>query len=122
LDLLSLTEEVASAPRDPAQPRLSSFRLTRLPDELLELVVTGPDEVGFLSALFARLGFLGLFPDRISATTRSGRIDDTLTLRGIAGEAPSTGTEQALRTALTRITSQSGRAKTPSGAPPDSKS
>ncbi|HSC89871.1 MAG TPA: hypothetical protein VLC09_21495, partial [Polyangiaceae bacterium] len=78
-----------------------------------------------------RLGFLGLFAERISAFTRHGRIDDAFVLCGIGGEAPSIATEQALRTVLARLCVQSGNPKapasspgqkTPSGAPPGSKS
>ncbi len=109
LDYFALAGEGAPDSSDPARPRLEHFELTRLASGMLELRVQGKDELGFLSALFARLAFLGLFADRVHATTRADRIDDVLTLRGVGGIAPSEASEKALASTLARLSGLSSR-------------
>jgi hypothetical protein len=109
LDYFALARESAPDSSDPGRPRLERFELTRLASGMLELRVQGKDELGFLSALFARLAFLGLFAERVHATTHADRIDDLLTLRGVGGVAPSEATEKALTSTLARLTGLSSR-------------
>jgi UTP:GlnB (protein PII) uridylyltransferase len=104
IDYLALTEELAPDSSDPSRPRLMSFYLGRDVYSSLELQVRAEDELGFLSALFVRLGFLGLFPVKVRATTVGDRIDDTFMLHGVGGAAPSVAAERALRAVLTRLT------------------
>jgi hypothetical protein len=103
IDYLALTEEPAPDASDPTRPRLASFYLGRDVESSLELQVRAKDELGFLSALFVRLGFLGLFPVKVRATTVGERIDDTFVLHGVGGAPPSSAAERALRTVLTRL-------------------
>ncbi len=112
IDYLALTEEPAPDTSDPSRPRLMSFYLGRDVESSLELQVRGKDELGFLSALFVRLGFLGLFPVKVRATTLGERIDDTFVLHGVGGAPPSSAAERALRAVLTRLT------RPPSPKPP----
>lgn len=109
LDYFALASEHAPDSSDPTRPRLEYFELTRLSSGMLELRVEGRDELGFLSALFARLAFLGLFADRIHAKTHADRIDDVLLLRGVGGGAPSEGIEKSLANTLSRLSGLSSR-------------
>jgi hypothetical protein len=104
IDYLALTEEAEQDGSDPTRPRLESFHLVRDVCCSLELHVRAADELGFLSALFVRLGFLGLFPEKVRATTVGDRIDDTFVLHGVGGAVPSAAAERALRAVLTRLT------------------
>lgn len=103
LDYVALCDEHAPESSAPQRPRLTHFELWRAPSGMLELHVEGPDELGFLSALFGRLAFHGLFAARLSASTHGDRIDDALLLRSVGGSAPSDTTEKALRQTLTRL-------------------
>jgi hypothetical protein len=52
----------------------------------IELHLAAKDQLGFLSALLGRFGFLGLFPERIHVSTRGSSIDDVFVLSSLAGE------------------------------------
>jgi hypothetical protein len=97
LDYFALCNE---GPRDsspPIAPKLERFQLERTATGGLELRLQARDEVGFLASVLDRCEFLGLFPERLSVTTHDGLINDTLWLRGVAGNAASGEAERELR-------------------------
>jgi hypothetical protein len=87
----------------PKEPKLERFQIERTATGGLELRLQAPDEVGFLATVLDRCEFLGLFPERLKVTTRDGMINDTLWLRGVAGNAPSSEAERELRAQFARM-------------------
>lgn len=84
-------------------PRLERFQLERTATGGLELRLRAKDEVGFLASVLDRCEFLGLFPERLAVKTQGGVIDDTLWLRGVAGNAASPEAERELRAQFQRF-------------------
>jgi hypothetical protein len=81
-------------------PHLTSYQIVRRPDESLEVRVQGPDQIGFLGRLLAKLCMLGLFPVEMTIDTVAGQVQDSLVFRGIAGVAPNEATRQRLDSLL----------------------
>lgn len=102
LDFFELCREYGERATD--IPKLETFRLQRTEKGSLELRFFGKDQVGLLAWLLARVEFLGLFPERLSVTTQGERVDDTLWLRGVAGNSASTPAEHALVELLKGLT------------------
>jgi hypothetical protein len=103
LDYFALCSE---GPRDSVPsltPKLERFQVERTPTGGLELRLQAVDEVGFLACVLDRCEFLGLFPERLKVTTRDGIINDTLWLRGVAGNTASSEAERELRAQFTRF-------------------
>ena len=103
LDYFALCSE---GPRDsvaPIAPKLERFQVERTATGGLELRLQAVDEVGFLAFVLDRCEFLGLFPERLKVTTRDGTINDTLWLRGVAGNAASPDAERELRAQFLRL-------------------
>jgi hypothetical protein len=78
--------------------RLDSYRLIESRDYggTLMLTLEGPDTLGFLGALLASLGSLGLFPVEVHIETRGGRAYDCLWLAAADGALPPAGAKDAL--------------------------
>jgi hypothetical protein len=108
LDYLALAREPAGGEDTGAEPRLSRTRIERSSAGTLELTFSADDQLGLLANLLDRLEFLGLFPERLRVTTQGERVDDTLWLRGVAGNAPSPQAEDALRALMARLTASTG--------------
>lgn len=108
LDFAELLDEGGAASPVRGDARILRATLGRDSDEMLVLHVVASDELGLLSRILGRLGFLGAFPERIRAHSEGRNVVDTFWLRGF-GRAPlSEASEQALRTAFV----------TPSSRPP----
>ncbi len=82
------------------QPKLSHFKIVRRADQQLEILIEGPDQIGFLGSMLGKLSLLALFPSELEINTVQGRIKDRIGLRGIGDSAPSPSTEQSLETML----------------------
>lgn len=95
LNYTAFTEQAASGDR-PAPPRLSRFELSRRPDQLIELRLEGPDQMGFLASVLARVSGLALFPSKLEIDTMAGKIKDCVVLRGIGDRGPSEAAYQSL--------------------------
>jgi hypothetical protein len=80
--------------------QLSTFELRRRPDRALEIIVQGPDQLGFLGKLLGEVSLLALYPTELEINTISGQIKDRLVFRGIGGAAPSENIESSLQTLL----------------------
>ena len=87
LDFLGMLNQ-EQLPLNVEIPHLGDYQIVRRPDESLEVRVQGPDQIGFLGRLLAKLCILGLFPVEMSIDTVAGRIQDSFVFRGIAGVAP----------------------------------
>ena len=97
IDYLALsTTRTASA----TAPRLSTFELRRRPDRALEIIVQGPDQLGFLGKLLGEVSLLALYPTELEINTNGGQIKDRLVFRGIGGAVPSENIESSLQTLL----------------------
>jgi hypothetical protein len=81
-------------------PKLSRFKLVRRPDQLLDLQLEGPDQIGFLASILGRVSGLALFPSLLEIRTVTGQIKDAIVLRGIGNRPPSEEAYQALGTML----------------------
>lgn len=103
LDYFSLCSEGRDDTIALREPRLERFQIERTAAGALELRLQAADEVGFLASVLDRCEFLGLFPERLKVTTQEGMINDVLWLRGVAGNAPSSEAERALRAQFTRL-------------------
>jgi hypothetical protein len=101
LDYESMTRQPVEATAAEA-PRLSRWAVVRTSDGSLELTVEGPDQIGFLGRLLAKLSGVGLFPVAMEINTVAGRIQDRFELRGIGGASPSATVERVLATILDR--------------------
>lgn len=84
-------------------PSLSGFFITRRRDGALSLRLVGPDQIGFLGRMLAKLSMLMLFPTELVVDTVDGRIDDLVVLRGTAGAAPPEGLRGSLESMLTGL-------------------
>jgi hypothetical protein len=103
LDYFSLCSEGRDDTIALREPRIERFQIERTAAGALELRLNGADEVGFLASVLDRCEFLGLFPERLKVTTQEGTINDVLWLRGVAGNAPSSEAERALRAQFARL-------------------
>jgi hypothetical protein len=106
LDYFELCSERPGDANGAREPRVERFQIDRTAAGGLELRLRAPDEVGFLALVLDRCEFLGLFPERLKVTTCDGTINDTLWLRGVAGNAPSSEAERALRSQFSRLSGQ----------------
>ncbi|MCE0482975.1 MAG: hypothetical protein LV479_01910 [Methylacidiphilales bacterium] len=95
LDYNALAEKSLPNERT-ATPKLSRFELSRRPDQLIEVKLEGPDQMGFLAAVLAKVSGLALFPSALVIDTIAGRISDSVVLRGIADRGPSEAAYQSL--------------------------
>jgi len=95
LNYTAFTEQPATGERH-AAPRLSRFEITRRPDQLIELRLEGPDQIGFLASVLARVSGLALFPSKLEIDTMAGKIKDSIVLRGIGDRGPSEAAYQSL--------------------------
>jgi UTP:GlnB (protein PII) uridylyltransferase len=102
LDYLELAREQPVSQNQ--EPSFERFRVERTSTGALELRFSAKDQLGLLSGLLDRLEFLGLFPERLRVATDGDRVEDTLWLRGVAGNGPSAQTEEALRALMLRLT------------------
>jgi hypothetical protein len=75
-------------PADLAKVSLTRFRLSRRTDQQLELVLEGPDQIGFLGRILMRLSLLAQFPSEMDINTVAGQIKDRIILHGIGGKGP----------------------------------
>ncbi len=87
LDFVGLCENERRLSGHPP-PDVTGFFVTRRPDKALELRLEGPDQIGFLGRMLAKLCMLMLFPSELRIDTVNGRIEDVIVLRGVAGSAP----------------------------------
>ena len=95
LDYNALAEQSLPAERT-FSPKLSRFHILRRADQLIELRVEGPDQIGFLAAILSRVSGLALFPSELEIDTVAGNINDSIVLRGIADRGPSEAAYQSL--------------------------
>lgn len=103
LDYFALCSEGRDETIALREPRLERFQIERTATGALELRLNAADAVGFLASVLDRCEFLGLFPERLKVTTSDGMIYDTLWLRGVAGNEPSSEAERALRAQFSRL-------------------
>jgi hypothetical protein len=108
LDYLALAREPGRREDMDGEPRFSRARVERSSTGTLELRFSAEDQLGLLANLLDRLEFLGLFPERLQVTTQGERVDDTLWLRAVAGNAPSPQAEDALRALMARLVVSAG--------------
>jgi hypothetical protein len=99
LDYTAFSEQTAGGDRA-AAPKLTRFDLSRRADQLLELKVEGPDQIGFLASILARVSGLALFPFSLEINTYQGQIRDVIVLRGIGDRGPSDAVYQSLERML----------------------
>ena len=104
----ALCDEEVAGPAEAAL-RITHFSLRRGGKRSLELSVQAYDDLGFLSSLLRRLGFLGLFPEKIDVRTTLGVVDDSFVLSGLGGEISDT-VEQALFASLQRLVASNSTA------------
>jgi hypothetical protein len=81
-------------------PKISRYKLTRRPDQLVDLHLEGPDQIGFLASALGRISGLALFPSLLEIRTVAGQIKDYFVLRGIGNRPPSEEAYKALGTML----------------------
>lgn len=81
-------------------PEVTGFFVTRRPDKALELRLEGPDQIGFLGRMLAKLCMLMLFPSELRIDTVQGRIEDVIVLRGAAGSPPTESLRGSLENML----------------------
>ncbi len=84
----------------PAAPKLSRFEVSRRPDQLIDLRLEGPDQIGFLASILLRVSGLALFPSKLEIDTMAGKIKDSIVLRGIGDRGPSDAAYQSLERML----------------------
>jgi hypothetical protein len=107
IDYSALTERTTSTLLVAEAPLLSTFNVSRRPDQSLELRIDAPDQRGFLGRILARISGLGLFPVSMEIGTINGRINDRLVFRGIGGLVPSESIPKSLEILLNRFVPQS---------------
>lgn len=83
--------------------KLLSAHVVRRTDDNLEIRISGPDQVGFLSALISKVSLLGLFPIELEIMTVSARVQDRLVFAGIGGSAPGAGVQSSLQAMLSGL-------------------
>ena len=98
IDYLALSEQ--QTPLASAPPTLSHFLVTRRSDQSLEVVLQGPDQIGFLGNILAKLSMLTLFPTELEIDTVAGQIRDRIVFLGIGGMPPNESIEKSLETML----------------------
>ena len=104
LDYVALAEK--NPPQnDTGMPRLSHFEIK---GHLrgMEVLISGPDQVGFLGRLMRKLSLLALFPVEIDINTVSGVINDRIVLQTIGGGAVSETVRAALQALLRDLIAQ----------------
>jgi hypothetical protein len=99
LDYSGFAEQSPSGDRS-VTPKLSRFEIVRRPDQLIELRLEGPDQIGFLAAILGKVSVLALFPAMLEIDTIAGQIKDCVVLRGIADRGPSEAAYQSLERML----------------------
>jgi hypothetical protein len=99
LNYTAFAEQAPSGERL-AAPKLSRFELSRRPDQLIEIRLEGPDQIGFLASVLARVSGLALFPSKLEIDTTDGKIKDSIVLRGIGDRGPSEAAYQSLNRML----------------------
>jgi hypothetical protein len=104
LDYVALAQRKPAA-ADMAAPRLSRFETLRLLNGSLQMVLEGPDQIGFLGRLLSRVSLLTLFPTEIEINTVAGAIHDRIVMRGIGNSAPPPTAEESLKTLLSGFVS-----------------
>lgn len=100
LDYGKLLEDTRSSEPVRGEPRLVRATLEREGDGTLVLHLVAKNELGLLSRILGRLGFLGAFPERVRAFSEGLTVADTFWLRGFGRAALSETSEQALRAAF----------------------
>jgi hypothetical protein len=98
LNFSAFTEQPAGD--RPPPPKLTRFEIVRNTEQLIELRLEGPDQVGFLASILLRVSGLALFPSKLEIDTVAGRIKDAVTLRGIGDRGPSEAAYQSLERML----------------------
>ena len=98
LDYVAMAEKNPPA-TDAEMPRLSKFEV-KGHARGIEVLISGPDQVGFLGRLMRKLSLLALFPVEIDIDTVSGVISDRIVLQTIGGGAVSESVRTALGTLL----------------------
>jgi hypothetical protein len=81
-------------------PKLSGFKLDRRTDQLLDLRLEGPDQIGFLASVLGKMSGFALFPSSMEIRTVAGKIHDSLILRGIGERPPSDSAQQSFTKVL----------------------
>lgn len=95
LDYSAFAEQSPTGERT-TTPKLSRFEIVRRPDQLIEVRLEGPDQIGFLAAILGKVSVLALFPAMLEIDTVAGQIKDCIVLRGIADRGPSEAAFQTL--------------------------
>jgi hypothetical protein len=99
LDYGSLCE-AASVVNSGGSVQVSTFQISRRPDQMLDVRLQGPDQVGFLGQLLIKSSLLGLFPVQMEIATMGGRIQDRIVFSGILGSSPTEIVETSLQSML----------------------
>lgn len=84
--------------KEPA--RLNRFTLKRRVDQLIEVSLEGPDQIGFLASVLVPVSGLALFPSSLKIDTVATKIHDSIVLRSISAKGPSDAVYQALERML----------------------
>ena len=98
VDYLQLAQQETTSAFAP--PLLSEFAITRRSDQALEVILQGPDQIGFLGRILLKLSLLTLFPIEMEINTVSGRIHDRIVFCGIGGLPPGTSVDASLEAML----------------------
>jgi hypothetical protein len=98
-DFAALARREGPTSLDPHIPRLSNYSIMRREGKGLEVLLQGPDQVGFLGRLLSRLAMLMLFPTELEINTENARINDRLVFGDISADAFES-TQKALDTML----------------------
>ncbi len=106
IDYSAMTERSSATLLVAETPLLSAFKVSRRPDQSLDLRIDAPDQRGFLGKILARISGLGLFPVAMEIGTVNNRINDRLVFRGIGGMVPGESIPKALETLLNRFLPQ----------------
>jgi hypothetical protein len=94
IDYLALSQQQAALASAP--PTLSHFQITRRSDQSLEVLLQGPDQIGFLGGILTKLSMLTLFPIELEIDTVAGQIRDRIVFLGIGGMPPNESIENSL--------------------------
>ena len=98
IDYLTLSQQQTALAFAP--PTLSQFQITRRTDQSLEVLLHGPDQIGFLGRILSKLALFMLFPTELEIDTVAGRIQDRIVFRSLGGMPPSELAEKSLETML----------------------
>ena len=99
LDYAGFAERDAALNRT-ITPKLSGFQLDRRPDQLLDLRLDGPDQIGFLASILGKMSGFALFPSSLEIRTVAGKIQDSFILRGIGERPPSDSAKESFTKVL----------------------